>query len=163
MNKYKFRKYNRKFVSLFEKEKTKLEKLLLKDSKIKHVGSTAVPGLCGKGIIDILVIVPNKDLKASEKILLTKYKQMKTTSSVDRIAFKTDYWKLFGKRRVHIHLTYPNSKTHKETINFRDNLRESEKLRKEYSDIKKDAVRIAKGEGAKYRALKEKFLKENSR
>ena len=63
---------------------------------------------------------------------------------------------------MHIHLTYPKSKTHKETIKFRNNLRRSKKLREDYSKLKKEAVRIADNKGSVYRKLKESFMIKNS-
>lgn len=59
LRKYVFRRYNSKYELLFNKEKAKLKKILPK-AKIEHVGSTAVKGLGGKGIIDISIIVPKK-------------------------------------------------------------------------------------------------------
>ena len=51
MEKYKFRKYDPKFGELFKREKAKLKKII-PGIKIEHIGSTAVPSLGGKGIID---------------------------------------------------------------------------------------------------------------
>lgn len=48
--------YNKKFVIIFQKQKKKLIKLL-KNQEIHHIGSTAVPGIGGKGIIDIMIVL----------------------------------------------------------------------------------------------------------
>ncbi len=46
---------------IFEKEKIRLLKPLQgTNSQIEHIGSTAIPGTIGKGIIDILVICENE-------------------------------------------------------------------------------------------------------
>jgi len=43
---------------------------------------------------------------------------------------------------IHIHLTLQNSKIHLNHIYFRDQLRQNQKLAKEYEHIKNQAVRI---------------------
>jgi len=164
MKKYKFRKYPKNIVSLFEKEKEKLKKILPPKSKIEHVGSTAVPGLKGKGILDILLIVNKEYFKGVAEILpKNKYLRMINAGNKDRISFQRDYWKLFGKRRVHLHLTYNRSKTEKEQIKFRNNLRKSKKLQIEYEEIKKHAVKVCNGRGKVYRELKKDFMKKYSK
>lgn len=49
--KYKFRKYDPKYPLLYKRERMKLRRILGKSPKIEHVGSTAVPGLGGKGLL----------------------------------------------------------------------------------------------------------------
>ena len=51
MKKYVFKPYNPKFPVLFEQEKQRIASHLKEKAPIEHVGSTAVPGLGGKGII----------------------------------------------------------------------------------------------------------------
>ncbi len=59
--KYVFKPYNQKFSELFEKEKERIISCLKKRLSIEHVGSTAVPDLGGKGIIDIAIGVNKED------------------------------------------------------------------------------------------------------
>lgn len=68
MKKYKFRKYNPDFPKLFNLEKVRLSKILEK-SKIEHIGSSAVKGLGGKGIIDIAIAVSKKSLVKTKHLL----------------------------------------------------------------------------------------------
>jgi GrpB-like predicted nucleotidyltransferase (UPF0157 family) len=158
MIKYKFVEYNKNYPKLFEKEKARLKKILV-DSKIEHVGSTSVKGLGGKGIIDILICVPKKDIaKIKYKLINSNYKFSLTGGDTDRLFFYKDYG-FFNKRRVHLHLTYFKSKISKEAILFRDKLKESLKLRKEYSELKRKAILLGK-EKQEYRNFKEKFIKK---
>lgn len=62
MRKYIFKSYDPLFKELFDKEKSKLKKILQKNTEIEHVGSTSVSGLGGKGIIDIAIKTPRKKL-----------------------------------------------------------------------------------------------------
>ena len=50
--------YNSMWAELFQKERDKIGKALNGDFvSIEHVGSTSVPGLCAKPILDILLLV----------------------------------------------------------------------------------------------------------
>ena len=150
-------------MKFFEKEKLRLNELLPPNSKIEHIGSTSVPGLGGKGVVDILIITNKKNIDKTKKLLVqSNYEIISHVSDLDRTSFKKDYWRLFSRRRVHLHLTFLNSKTARETIKFRDNLRRSLSLQKRYEGLKKKAVKIAQGKGEIYRKLKERFMMENS-
>jgi len=163
IKKYIFIKYSNQYPRLFEKEKKRILKIIPK-AKIEHVGSTAVPGLGGKPIVDVMIIVSkNKIGKAKNLLLKEQYVHPKTGSEEGRLFFQKDYGILFWKRRVHVHLTYKNSKPYFRAINFRNHLREDKKAVKEYAKIKKQAVKFAKGEGQKYRDYKDKFIKKHSK
>ena len=52
--------YNPHWKLMFQREKSRIEKALCgKEIIVEHVGSTSVPGLCAKPIIDILLLVPD--------------------------------------------------------------------------------------------------------
>ena len=163
MNKYKFRNYSKKYPKLFEKEKQRLRKFLPKIVKMEHIGSTSVPNLKGKGIIDILIAIEKNNFnKVKEKLLEKGYIIIPHAGDKGRISFKKFYG-ILRKRRVHIHLTFLNSKTWKETLKFKNNLLKNPELRKRYSEIKKQAVKKAKGKGQVYRDLKNNFMKKYSK
>lgn len=156
MKKYKLRRDSSNFPKLFEKEKERLRKIL-PEAKIEHIGSTAVLGLKGKGIIDI----PKKKINRAKSLLIKQnYIFKPKAGDKDRLFFEKDYNKLFVKRRVHLHLTTINSKVWKDCIKVRNKLRKNSELRKKYEKLKKEAVKLARGEGKKYRDYKNKFLKE---
>ena len=156
MNKYKFRKYKNNYPRLYEKEKKKLERIV-PHVMIEHIGSTSIVGLGGKGVIDILVSVPKKDIKkVRDKLIDSKYILSKTGGSKDRIALGRDYGFLI-KRRVHLALTPINSKSSKDAIKFRDTLRKNKKLRDKYSSIKKEAISLGK-KSKDYRDHKAGFI-----
>src|ERR1700732_916453 len=41
----------------------------LPEVRVEHIGSTAVPGLCGKGIIDLMIAYPEGRLEAVKAVL----------------------------------------------------------------------------------------------
>ena len=160
MDKYKFRKYNSKFKRYFELEKNKIEKSLGKNLKIEHVGSTAVPGLGGKGIIDIAIKTPkNKLNQFMNKLERLGYKPNLEHRGNNKRVFLQKIIRYSGKeRRIHIHLTL-NNNFWDSFIVFRDYLRSHDKERDKYSRIKKEAT-ILGLKGKEYRDYKEKFIKE---
>lgn len=158
MKKYTYRKPSKNYKILFQKEKTKLKKILPK-AKIEHIGSTSIPNLGGKGIIDILIGVSKKDIKKSKNTLIkNNYKFKQNAGSKERLFFEKDYG-FFKKRRIHLQLTTYKSKVWDDSLKFKDKIIKNPKLLEKYSNIKKQA--IAKNLKAKeYREYKSKFIKE---
>lgn len=168
--KYVYKPYSKIFPDLFQKEKERIARSLVSVLAIEHVGSTAIPGLGGKGIIDIAISVPKEEMEHTSSILQKLgYEFRPTFSTPDRFYFITyiaDPEE--GSRRYHIHLTYPSSKEWKELIGFRDYLRTHPEAIEEYADLKKQAAKAANQDGEQYRKLKEPifqkinaFLKES--
>ena len=161
MKKYIFKKYDEKYPRLFQKEKAKLKKVLPKNVKIEHIGSTAIKGLGGKGIIDIAISINKKGLgKAKDILENNSYEFRPKGGNKNRLFFKKIYKYAEKEKIVHLHLIPHNSKDWKKDIAFRDHLRKDKKLLKKYEEIKKKAVKHAKEEGKKYRGYKNKFFKK---
>ena len=157
--KYAFRPYSKDFPNWFRREKAGLKKVLPSDAIIAHVGSTAVPGLGGKGIIDILVSVKKPRLKEARRLLESQgFVFKRKAGSAQRLFFQKDQV-LFGKlQRFHVHLTFHDSLTFRRTLALAEFLKARPKFRIEYAALKKKAVKLAKEDGKKYRAVKKEFL-----
>ena len=159
MQKYVFRKYNPKYKVFFASEKKKIAKALGSKTKIEHAGSTAIPNLGGKGILDIVVGVPKLNMaEAKKRLEKAGYEFCKNAGSYERLFLRADYPCKNRKRRVHIHLTKFNSQDWKEVISFRNYLLKHPDAVKEYIKIKKEGVKKALGDGEKYRKHKKKFI-----
>jgi GrpB-like predicted nucleotidyltransferase (UPF0157 family) len=159
MNKYVFKKYNSKYSNYFRYEKKKILAILGSRAKVEHVGSTAIRGLGGKGIVDILVGVQQGNVhKAKNKLVNALYEYRSVASVPGRIFFRKDY--IYGRkvRRVHIHLVKINGKEWNQVVSFRDYLLKHPEQIKKYAAIKKQAVKTAKGDGKIYRELKNSFI-----
>lgn len=157
--KLKISQYNKRYPKIFERKKKKIFKVT-GNKDIYHVGSTAVPGLGGKGIIDIMIGI--KNWKESKDIV----KKLKKIG-FRHIHRKKERGRLFlSKHReptpdnIHIHIVKKGSKTYKELLNFRNYLRRNKKEAKRYSRLKLEWLEKAKGNRAKYIKLKEKYVKE---
>lgn len=162
-NKYVYKPYDELFPRLFEQEKTRLLVALKNECvNIEHVGSTAVPGLGGKGIIDIAVAVAKENFdSAFRNIEELGYTFRETGSSPERWFFRVDLPDpQEGTRRYHVHLTYPDSAEWKKLIAFRDYLRSDADALAEYAALKKKCAEEVNEDGALYRKKKAPFFEK---
>ncbi|MGV8171349.1 MAG: GrpB family protein [Candidatus Woesearchaeota archaeon] len=160
LKKYSFNKYSDRYSRLFYTEKNRLRKILIK-AYIEHVGSSAVIGLGGKGIIDIAVSVPKKDISRSIRTLQENgYEYKPKAGDFDRYFFQRIIVHSTKERRVHIQLTHKNSSAWQSMIAVREYLRKHRDTAKDYEKIKKEAIIYAKGDGKRYRKYKKSFLKK---
>lgn len=162
MQKYVFKPYSKIFPELFEKEKARILSHINEPLAIEHVGSTAVPNLGGKGIIDIAIATTKYELDSvSDQLQRLGYEFRPTFSTPDRL-----YFIIFlpdpeeKTRRYHIHLTYPENSEWKNFIDFRDYLRGHPEALQEYAELKEKAALEADQNGKEYRKLKEPIFKK---
>lgn len=152
MFKYIFRPYDPQLPELFSKEKNRLEKFI-GNVLIEHVGSTAVPGLGGKGIIDIAVGVSDKSnfSEVSSKLIEAGYYYDPKDGTDER-------WfhgrKISDSERYHIHLTFKDSKDWKEMVSFRDYLRTHPEDVQQYAKIKEKASELSNQDAKTYMEIK---------
>ena len=158
IEKYKFKPYNKRFPNYFRQEKQKLRKFLPKNIVIEHIGSTAVPGLGGKGIVDIFIGTKKSLNIIKIKLENNNYKFIPQSIKDNRLFFRKDYSYNNKTRRLHIHLVQYLSPEWNDVINFRDLLIDNPKLKKEYSEIKKKASKLANGNIKKYKAIKRNLI-----
>lgn len=129
---------------------------------IQHVGSTAVPGLGGKGIIDIAIAVAKEDMdSATQQLQELGYEFRPTYSTPERhyfVSFLPDPEE--QTRRYHIHLTFPASNDWKGLIEFRDYLRTHPEALQEYAELKQRAVHEANQDGEMYRKIKDPIFRK---
>lgn len=161
MNKYIFDPYDEIFPSLFQKEKERILSHVSNILLIEHVGSTAVPGLGGKGIIDIAILAAKDDMASvSSSLQNIGYEFRPSFSTPDRLYFVANLADpKKGIRRYHIHLTHSDSPVWKELIGLRDYLICHPEAQREYATIKEKAVQNGI-EGEEYRRIKDPFLKK---
>ncbi|MFH1535815.1 MAG: GrpB family protein [Patescibacteria group bacterium] len=160
MKKYVFKPYSRNLPKLFEEEKQRIASQI-KNTAIEHVGSTAVPGLGGKGIIDMVVATNIENIKGMFKQLQKLGYEFKPTGGTsDRLFFQIDLPDKEGEiTRYHLHLTRHNSKDWESMIKFRDYLRNNPSEAEKYAEIKKKAASQANEDREKYMELKEPAIK----
>ncbi len=107
----------------------------LRLSRISHVGSTAVDGICAKPIVDILVELEKEgDMAAVESALIgAGYRSM--SHEPGRISFTRGYTEEgFAEEVFHLHLRFIGDNNE---LYFRDFLRERPDIALQYEKLKK--------------------------
>lgn len=156
--KYVFKPYESRYIKLFQLEKKKLKLLFGDDVVIEHIGSTAIPGLGGKGIIDILIGVKENLKLFLHKLEEAGYNFKPHAGDKERLFLQKDYGETEKIRRVHIHIVKNGGKEWKKILGFRNYLRANPEKAREYEEIKKKAASICKGNKEIYQSLKKKFI-----
>jgi GrpB-like predicted nucleotidyltransferase (UPF0157 family) len=156
-------KYSSSFVSLFQKKRDELKKILENSCLIEHIGSTSITGMDGKGIIDIMLVFDDaKKIKTKIKILQKNgYFLIKDNIDRKERTFMTSSDKkesILGD--IHLHLTIKNSDDYLNAILFRDYLKKHPKEKKEYIDLKYEIYKNVDGNRSKYTELKSDFIKK---
>ncbi|HEX3850577.1 MAG TPA: GrpB family protein [Polyangiaceae bacterium] len=133
--------YDSNWVHRFEAEREHLGELLApwRLGPIEHVGSTAVPDLCAKPVIDVMVGVASLAQSAPALDVLGR-------AGYQHAAYKTDVMHWFCKpsfelRTHHIHLIPFESELWRERLAFRDALRFEPALATEYAELKQTLAR----------------------
>lgn len=118
----------------YDEEARMLQGLLPQAARISHIGSTAIPAIWAKPIIDILVEV-HPDSKLSDyKALITGAGYLCMSQGENGLSFNKGYTEHgFAERVFHLHLRYAGD--HDE-LYFRDYLIEFPKAAKEYEALK---------------------------
>lgn len=157
LEKYRFKRYDKRFPRYYQQERLKLIRFLAKTVHIEHIGSTAVPGLGGKGIVDILIGDKEPLATVKRKLVVHGYVYIPQRIKERRLFFRKDYTYRCKTRRVHIHLVRYGSPAWHRPIKITNTLRKNPKLKKRYANVKKHASRQARGNIKIYKK-KDKFL-----
>lgn len=134
-------KYDTRWPSLFAAERERL--LLLAPQlparlvDIQHIGSTAVPGLAAKPVIDMLAGV--ESMAAAEALLAPLCANGYTTSAEFNASLSDRKWLMRwadGRRTHHLHLVVHGGEVWAQRLRFRDALRADPALAARYAALK---------------------------
>lgn len=144
---------------MYKEENIRLRKIFKnKNVLIEHIGSTAIPNISAKPIIDILVVVPAKmDIDdVTRKLILAGY--YKSSFKLDNEIFlkRTD-----GIRSTHyLHLAKQNQNDWKRFILIRDYLIQNPHIAQEYDDLKKELAEKYANDRVAYTTTKKVYIDE---
>ncbi len=149
-------KKNKKMYKMIEQN---LRKILPKDVQIEHVGSTAIPNMYGKNIIDILIGTENNlEFENISNIL-------KDNNYIASEKSKTDIYQFFASTSnetesgdTHIHLVIKNTQRFDDFIILRNYLLNNEKEAKKYSDLKRKLIKDGVTDRKKYKKEKSEYV-----
>jgi GrpB-like predicted nucleotidyltransferase (UPF0157 family) len=129
---------------------------------IEHIGSTAIPGLAAKPVIDLLIGVSSLDVVGPCAPIMVRrgwqYPDELNAGLVGRRFFlrRNDE----GTRTHHAHFVVHDGPLWSEYIGFRDKLRASEQLRERYERLKRDLAAKFHDQRERYTASKTDFVQE---
>ena len=161
INTVKLEEYTPKYKELFLKERENLINLLGdRIIQIEHVGSTSMPGIVAKPIIDMVIAIEDLSTITEIEKILTKegyiYKGPIEAEN-DRYQF------LKGnsiKRDYHIYFTTLNSEVWYDYVLYRDYMLSHEEDLKKYEALKKDLARLYPNDRRNYLKHKQSFIND---
>jgi GrpB-like predicted nucleotidyltransferase (UPF0157 family) len=153
--------YDKEWPKLFDRERDSLLKALGKTVVcIEHIGSTSVPGLAARPVIDIMVGLQNFAEADSlvPKVVDLDYIYIREYEDVmpDRRFFRKMQ---NGKDTYHIHMVETGGKFWERHLLFRDYLRENLETAAKYTLLKKKLVRHQWKDANDYVDAKTQFIK----
>jgi GrpB-like predicted nucleotidyltransferase (UPF0157 family) len=127
---------------------------------VQHIGSTAVPGLAAKPIIDILAGVVS--MAVAESVIAPLCASDYTTSAEFNQALSDRKWLMRwadGRRTHHLHVVVHGGQAWQERLRFRDALRASAVLASRYAELKADAAERHLMDREAYTEAKTEFIR----
>lgn len=126
---------------------------------IQHVGSTAVPGLCAKPVIDLLI--PVHDLAQSRAAVTVLERDHGYLYWPYRAGEMHWLCKPSPELRTHhAHLIPVSGPVYRDRLRFRDALRADPRLRARYGELKRQLARACAGDREAYTTGKAPFIAE---
>lgn len=150
--------YNANWPKLYELEAESLRNTLGIDAvRVQHVGSTSIPGMLSKPILDIAVLVNSLDTAEEWKESLAKlgywYKGIEPDLPDRRFFAKGPR----EKRTVYLHIV--NQREFDSLLKFRDRMRSSPSLIEEYTTLKRSLADKHKDNRDIYTRSKNDFIR----
>lgn len=143
---------------LYKNVEKSLRKRLGSGVPIEHVGSTAIPNMCGKNIIDILVGVKGADEFEKVKSILLEEGYFAGKHPTEIYQFFASSEKETGDGDVHIHLVVESTERYKEFVLLRDFLLSHPDEAREYANCKKELLAQGVTDRKEYRAKKSEYV-----
>ncbi len=129
--------------------------------EVEHIGSTAVPGCWGKGIIDLLIGYPGGTLRAARETLdrLGFQRQGGPEPFPESRPMRVGSFEYFGRAyRIHAHVIESGTAEAVNLIKFRDALRQDATLRRAYEAEKRAILARGITQGTEYSKAKGDFI-----
>ncbi len=148
--------YNPAWAGMFSAEAARVRAALGELAvDIHHIGSTSVPGLDAKAIIDIMVTVQKLDFARDCIAPLAElgYIFVDHPQNIDRRFFKKG-----TPRTHHLHIVESGSDAEWRHLAFRDALRADNPLRNDYAALKKELAERFKNDRPAYTDAKTEFI-----
>jgi GrpB-like predicted nucleotidyltransferase (UPF0157 family) len=148
--------YDEQWPTLFEQIAQSVRRAVADlGADVEHVGSTSVPGLAAKPVIDIDVVVRSPDdvPTAVERLQSIGYVYQGDKGVKGREAFM---WPTGPER--HLYVVVAESQPHADHIQFRDHLRRHPDVAEDYATLKRSLAQLHGGDRLAYTNAKAEFI-----
>ncbi len=129
---------------------------------VEHIGSTAVTGCAGNGVIDLLVLYPSGSLEVARDALdqLGFQRQSGADSFPESRPMRVGMVEYIGRMyRIHAHVVEAGSTEARDLVRFRDLLRANAGLRRVYEMEKCKILARGISHGSEYAKAKGEFIR----
>lgn len=146
--------------AIFDEEQRILEPLFAgTGAAIVHVGSTSIPGLGGKPVVDIMIGVSSLDDVENRLDWLEEYDYTYVPEYENSISERRFFRKpATGTRKVHLHCIPLSSDFFREHIEFRDYLRDHPETAADYYRLKQELANELGHDRDRYTEAKTEFV-----
>ena len=142
----------------YSEEKGLLKNVLSSTERISHIGSTAIPSIWAKPIVDILVEVPKESNLLDYKALIANNGYICMSQSENCLSFNKGYTENgFAERVFHLHLKYVGDNNE---LYFRDYLIAFPEIAREYEKLKLSLWKEYEHNRDAYTNAKAEFVKK---
>ncbi len=164
MDSIKISSYNPAWPDMFKQERSRITDCLAEQSvlDISHFGSTAIPGMPAKPIIDILISVSSFDhAKQSFPGLLDTigYDYWHDNPKTDRLFFVKNMPPRGEARTHHVHV-FEHFNVYRDHLAFRDHLRENAEDASQYALLKRKLATQFANDREAYTDAKSEFIQQ---
>jgi GrpB-like predicted nucleotidyltransferase (UPF0157 family) len=155
--------YDPNWPRLFEEERALIERVLPADRvlAVEHAGSTAIPGLAAKPIIDIFLAVRSIEMARTALVAPIEaigYVYWAENPDKARMFFVKGM-PPYGERRTHhIHIMEPSNAAWQRTLIFRDYLRAHPDEAERYQQLKRDLAQHHRSDREAYTRAKDSYV-----
>ena len=128
--------HNREWARWYDEEVKAISSLVPEKyiTRISHIGSTAIPNIQAKNIVDILLEVPSEKELEPVKNILVENSWLCMSQKAERISLNKGYTKQgFANKVFHLHIRVAGDN---DEIYFRDYLIENGDIAKQYEKLK---------------------------
>ncbi|KAA5927764.1 GrpB family protein [Pantoea sp. Bo_2] len=154
--------YDDKWPEMFETESLLIKSLLGGVAKnIHHIGSTSVPGLSAKPIIDILLEV--SDINELDRYNRAMAHAGYVARGENRMSGRRYFIKGGDQRSHQVHAFASGDMQVLRHLVFRDYLRKNTTIAGLYAELKHSAARLSRNDAHRYSALKANFIAHHLR
>jgi GrpB-like predicted nucleotidyltransferase (UPF0157 family) len=132
------------------------------DLVVEHIGSTAIAGCAGKGIVDLMILYPAGQLERAKALLDELGFQRQTTRDPfpEERPMRTGALKLGDKTfRLHAHVIAADSEEAGSLRRFRDLMRSNAEMRAAYMARKRAIIESGVTDSLDYTNAKSDFIK----